>query len=185
MRIFKILLAIILIMGVVYFVLDRQLFYYGKSDFNFYGLLPLKINPEYRYDFEGGFVIWDEHGMSLVGKGVKYWNSDIEVDKIIGYGFTDEKLIVQVADTAGNKYYIEFSSNKNPQSKQDIIVNVWGEAEKPTLKDCKWIKIKGNEKVEMIELFRFGSLVILILSALLVIFKTIKLIINRAKKSFV
>ena len=59
------LLIFTLILGVAYFALDRQLFYYGKHDLNIYNSLPLKIKPEFRYDFEGGFVLWDEYGISL------------------------------------------------------------------------------------------------------------------------
>ncbi len=188
MRKFQILLVIVLIMGAVYFVFDRHLFYYGKNNFNFYNSLPLELKPIFNYDIKGEFAIEDKHGFYLVSWGKHQYvgsEKEIIVQEIIRYGFTDEKLIAQIADTAGSNYYIEFSSNTNPQSKQGIIVSVWGEAEKPTLEDFRWIKIKGNEKVEMIELFRFVSLVVFILSVLFLIFKIFKLLINRAQKALV
>ena len=54
-----IILAVFLVLVSVYFVLDRKLFLYGRNDLNIYSSLPLKIKPEFRRDFEGGFELID------------------------------------------------------------------------------------------------------------------------------
>lgn len=172
MKRIKISVFIVFVSLVGYLIFDRELFYYGKNDLNIYNSLPFKIKPEFRYDFEGGFVLRDEYGMSHVGKGVKYWSSDIVVEEILEYGYTEKKLIAKVLDTSKNIYYIEFSSNKNQLSKQELSVNVSSKLLKNDLiNKYKWIKIKGNNNIETIEIFRFLCLFVFIIAIILIIFK--------------
>ena len=166
---FKMRLAITLVMGVVYLFIDGQLFYYGKNNLPIYNPLPFRIAPEFRPDFDGGTVLWDEHKEAIVGKGVKYWSSNIIVDELLGYGFKNENLIAQVKDTTGSIYYVEVGPNKNSQSRQKIIIAVWSEAEKPKLDDYKWTEIKGNRKVEKLESYRFCASIIFIFSIIFLI----------------
>ena len=72
----QIIIIFMIIVIIPYFILDRQLFYYGESDYTFYNLLPFNIKPENKPDFEKGFTLWDEDEMSLVGKGVRYRQVD-------------------------------------------------------------------------------------------------------------
>jgi hypothetical protein len=71
MKLNKILLVFILIIGSIYYVLDRQLFYYGKNNLGLYDLLPLKLEPRYNYEFEGGFCIEDSLNYAIICKGVQ------------------------------------------------------------------------------------------------------------------
>lgn len=175
MKTYKILLLITLIFGVAYFMLDRQLYFYGKNDFNFYNLLPLNIVPEDRPDFEGGFVLWDKYGISLVGKGVKYWNSDIKVGEIVKYSFNNQKLVAHIEDTTGNSYYIELSPNDNQLIKRDINVKVWNSDEVLKSEDFKRINIKGNEKkIKKIVLPRNYLMIAFIIMFIISLYKTIK-----------
>src|SRR4030043_1306587 len=101
MKIIRLITTLTLILGIVYFALDRHLYFYGKNDFNFYNRLPLKIKPEYRHEFERGFLLRDEFGFSLVSKGVvQYWHSDIKltITDIIKYGFNENELVAYIQE---------------------------------------------------------------------------------------
>lgn len=114
MKTYKIFFIVTLILGVLYLLLDRQLFYYGKNNFNIYGSLPLKVKPVFRYDFEGGFALEDEHGFQLISRGdCQYVHSDIKlnVKNIIGYGYADDTLIAFIENADGRKYFIEYIKN--------------------------------------------------------------------------
>ncbi len=171
----KIIVISILILVTLYFVLDRQLFYYGKNDIDIYKSLPLKIKPENRLDFEGGFSLEDEYGFSLISKGeCQYVHSEIKlnVKEIINYGYNDETLIVFIEDESGSKYFIEFLKNNDIHSKQDISVNIQNESTSIDLEKFKWIEIKNNEsQIRKLELFRNYTLIIISISILILIFK--------------
>ena len=69
-----------LVLGFLYF--DTELTQYGNSILNINNKLPFNALVKYRSEFEGGITILDSHGVSLVGEGVQYWESDFEVDEI-------------------------------------------------------------------------------------------------------
>lgn len=138
-------------------MLDRHLFYYGRSDFNLYSPLPLKINPEYRLDNEGHFVLRDEFGFSIAGKGNTYklHNSKITIEHVLKYGFNDEKLIAVVEDRLKRKYYVEFSTDHDNLMDNEINVRVNSIHQKLEGNLYKWIEVKGNERyIERLETFR-------------------------------
>jgi hypothetical protein len=184
MKSFKILLVIFLMLGTTYVVLDKQLFYYGKNNLHIYNSLPLQFKPVYRNDFEGGFAIEDNYGFYLISRGRhKYIGTEAEIDigEIIKYGIDDQRLVAHVVDNAGINYYITFIKNKNPLATQDILIYVLTEKENPELNNYRWIEIQNNEKrMRNIELCRNYTSIGLILSIVLIIFKTIRL--KRKKK---
>lgn len=175
MKTFKLPLAIFLILGTVYYYLDRQLFYYGKNDLPMHNSLPLKIKPEYRHVFEGGIVLWDEHGFAHIGKGVRYFGNDFVINEIIKYGFNDEKLVAQIKDKKNQTYYVETKKNENPQSKQEIEVKTWSESEQPSFDNYQWIQLKDNEEqIKKLERWHgYVSLMLFLLIAL-ILYKAIR-----------
>ena len=175
MKIISALWVSILIFAVIYFVLDRQMFYYGRSDFDIYSLLPLKVRPEYRPEFEGGFLLWDEYGFSLVGNGVKFRNSNIEVDDVVKYGFSDERLLVQIKDTKKNKYLVEFKKSKDTQSEHRLRVSIVNSNDDFISDNYKWIKIQDDEKyIKRMELFRNYTVFVIIALFLILIVKILR-----------
>lgn len=151
----KIIFGVLVVIGVCFFVLDRHLYYFGKSDFGFYALLPLNIKPEYKPDFEGGFALYDAYGFSIAGRGVKFRGSQAEVREVVRYGFNDETVIVLVEDITGKRYFAEFTKSEGSQSEQDLDVHIWGEDKNFSSNDYKWIEIQaGTESIERIELCR-------------------------------
>jgi len=168
----KILVMLILVL--VHIGLDQRLYFYGEGYLNLGSSLPLNIKPEHRNDFEGGFILWDQHYMSLVGKGVKYSNSRKKIDEIVKYGFSDEKLIVLVRDIGDDCYYVEISKNKNPYTRQEFSIIINREEAVSNLDDYQWIEIRGNEKnvVRMVRI-RSYSMIVLILLVLWVSIKKI------------
>jgi hypothetical protein len=172
-----IFLVLIVISLITYFALDRQLYYYGKSNFNFYQSLPLKIKPQYwGYDMGNlGFVLVDESAMTLISKGdCQYLGSDLKftIKQIIKYGYTNERLVAEVKDTLGEKYFIECLKNDDVHSKQNMIINVWQQKIPLNIKEYKWIEIKEAyfEKIERIRNYLVITIVVLLLiSAYLVL----------------
>lgn len=174
----KIFLAVTLILGVLFFALDRQLFYYGKNDFNIYGALPLKIKPVFRYDFEGGFALEDGYGFRLISRGdCQYVRSDIKlnVKNITGYGFAEDTLIASVVSIDERKYFIKCVKNNNPAFKQDMIINVLEEGVPINQKGLKWVDLEKDRKyIRMVELFRNYSIVMFIVLFLVFVYWTYK-----------
>ena len=140
----------------------------------------MEIRPEFRYDFEGGFVFRDNHGFSRVGKGSKYWDFDVEVDNILKYGFNDDELVVQIVDINGDRYFIEIKKNENTQSKLKTEVNVWNELENQNFENYKWIKLKGNEK--KIKKIKIWHKYVFLAIVFLILFGVIKTIVIMFKK---
>ncbi len=171
-----IFLSIIVISLINYFILDRQLYYYGKSNFNFYQSLPLKIKPQYwGYDMGNlGFVLLDENEMTLISSGSKYWASNIEVKKIIKYGYTDEKLLAIVVDSTYRKYFIKCIKNIDVQSKQDITINVLDDKTPINYEEYKWVEI-NESYFRKIELIRNYLVITFIISFLISIYLVIRL----------
>ena len=156
-------MILFLFLGVLYFALDRQLFYYGKNDFNIYHLLPLNIKPEYRPDFEDGFALYDEYGFTIAAKGntYKFNDKDIHINAVLKYCFNNEKLNVLVEDVNNKKYYIEFSRSANNLSKKEIVVNVLIDNSFIDSHNFKFVDIKNNDRyIRKIELFRNYTLFI-------------------------
>jgi hypothetical protein len=148
----NILVILILILGTTFIFLDRQLFYYGKNILNVYHRLPLSIKPEFRNDFEGGFVLRDKYGFSLVNKGIcQFVHSDIKftINEIMRYGFMDDKLVAIVKDSDGHIRYIEFLKNIDINSNQDLLVNLYDNGAFMGDENLNWIDInKDNDRTE-------------------------------------
>jgi hypothetical protein len=139
----------------IYFIIDRHLFYFGESDFSFYRLLPMNIRPENRPYFENGFVLWDKDGMSLVGKGVKYRQIDsITIDKIVNYGFNENVLITKIIDTKGEVQLFEFTMNENPAYKPEISVRLINDNSEISAYNLKWFEIINNDNLKRTVIFR-------------------------------
>jgi len=163
----KVIFITLIIFGLIYLFLDRNLFYYGKSDFKFYDLLPLNIKPIERPDFEGGLVFEDRYGFNIVSKGKhKYVNCKTEliINNIIKYGFTDNKFIAFVEDSSGSKHYIMYKKNDSINSKHEMIISVINKNIPINYKNIKWINLIGNIKqIRQIELLRNYVLTIIII----------------------
>lgn len=84
---------LVALFGLAYIFLDNQLYYYGKNNLKIYETLPLGIKPEFRYDFEGGFVLRDKYGFALSGCGVSLGEigdtllQNKIMSKLLKYGF--------------------------------------------------------------------------------------------------
>ena len=152
MTIMKLIISIF-ILGTIYFVIDRHLFYYGKNDLAIYNRLPLGIKPEFRYDFEGGFCMNDAFNERFIGKGFKYRSNDtVVINEIIEYGFSQDKLIAKTIDKKGNLFFVECSENldKNAEMRITVIdpkykIEIW---------KYKWINLGENKLIISIELVR-------------------------------
>jgi len=161
----------ILLLTIVYFVTDKKLFYYGKNDLSIYHALPLGIQPEFRHDFDGGFVLWDKYGFALSGNMVSVGEIGDSIFQyhiikgIIKYGYDKNNLVTLIKDTAGNYCYIEYFENTEEKSKNYISMKVKGIDEKIDFKVNRWIdvkNIKNDKKLNNIVLIRNFSLLCIV-----------------------
>ena len=139
----KILTIILVAFIITYFFMDRQLQLYGRSYFEVYHKLPMKIRPQFWGYDQGnlGFVLLDDHDMTLIARGNKYFSSDVVVSEIVRYGFDNEMLVAQIKDSTGSDFFVECT--QNPKSKENISVKVEMSLgiNNPQI---EWIEIKDN-----------------------------------------
>ena len=177
MKIIRILLLLTLVFGITYFILDRQLFYYGRNDINFYNLLPLNIVPEESPDFENGFALKDEFGFTIAAKGntYKYNEKEIRINKVLSYYYNSDKVFAKITDDNNEEFYIEFVSNKEKKTNQGIIANIWDKDISINLNKFKCINIKDDERnIKKIVYARNYLMFIFIILFILTVYKTTK-----------
>jgi hypothetical protein len=177
MKAFKILVTPILILGIIYYQLDKRLFFYGRNDLRIYHLLPFKIVPDYQPKFEGGFALReeDEDGFSIAGNGVAYPvnGREIWINSVVKYGFNAQHLVAVVCDSNKTKYYVKFNQDSKASSGFNASMEV---ANKPdNFKLDKWIDIDDNDDyVRKLVLYRNYLELLIIILFLSLIYRLIK-----------
>lgn len=139
----QIVCILISLIGVI--IIDSKLFYFGKNEFNSFLKLPFDVKPEYWGYNKGqlGFVLTEKEGNTLVAKGVKYWESSLEVSELIRYGFNNTKIVVVVTDSIGHEFYIDITRNKEGHSNQLFKIRIVPSNEYSVDFSLQWINIKG------------------------------------------
>lgn len=133
-----------IILAILSIIADKQLYYYGNNFFEFYHEIPYNIKPVFRHNFEGGFYLSDEVGLSIIYKGEnKYWQSgqSITVKKFNTYGFSKDAVIAEVYDATGEKRFVKFSEKKRSKIDVDFDVDVLETNRKIHYEDYKWISV--------------------------------------------
>jgi len=137
----RIILTLLFVFSIAYSYVDRQLYFYGRSDFDAYHPLPVNVKPDYwGYDLGNtGFVLVDDLDFVIVGKGSKYKTSKLIVNEVTKYSFDNGKIIVGVTDSTGREHLI--SMHHLSDSNIEISVD-------PNIDhiSSNWIMIKGSEK---------------------------------------
>jgi len=71
--------------------------------------LPFGATFEETPDYEGGgYVLRDQDGFALVGKGVTYRDVDVKVEALVGYGCTDNSIAAEIQDSEGQTRFLQF-----------------------------------------------------------------------------
>jgi hypothetical protein len=138
-----ILLFITIAMVGIWISIDKKMFFYGRNIFN-YNLLPQKIYPEFRHDFEGGFTIFDKYGFSLLARGFPLANGVKEnVKNIIEYGYNDKSILVSVETEKNKTRYVQITSDQ--KSRTGLFIKVFKEKTgKKKYDKYKWINIEKS-----------------------------------------
>lgn len=171
MKLIKLLVVLIVAFGITYFILDQQLYFYGKNILWSGQKLPLNITPESNNELDGGFVLRYEYGFSLVSKGeVKYVNTkeELNITDIIKYGFVENELVAQVKCINNEYYIIKFTKNNDKKSKQDLRVNIYQDNSFVDFKNYSWVDVKDSSythKIVRINNFLFLIIIALMFSA--------------------
>lgn len=168
------LLLLMILIGFLFFSVDKKLFYYGKNDLSIYKSLPMDMKPRYRYDFEGGFALEDKYNFGLISQGkCQYANSNsnvvLDIKSILKYGFNQDSLIALVEDQDKTQYYVLCTPNHLPSIKQDIIVDVLKQ-DSFTNQYTGFIWIDLSQKTSNLEFFRNIIVIFSVLIVLLFIF---------------
>lgn len=136
-------LGIALVAGGLFFLLDKGLAPYAENQLPFHRYLPFGLTLESVPEWEGGgFVIRDEFGFSLIGQGVGFWDVDLNIEELVGYGVQDTVVAAEVLDPDGNTHYIKVASPLDPMVKQPFRVRM--STEEATKKDAafRWVELK-------------------------------------------
>ena len=150
-------------------VLDRELYYYGRSLLS-YNSLPLNLIPEYNEDFEGGIILRDEHGFAAIGRGVRHRDSDFTIARFLKYGFNQEEIIAQVLDEDGTLRLILFSKAEENESFTMTTFKELNVMDTAELDGFKWIKVKSNDaEIRKLERSRFYALSVLIILLIFIV----------------
>lgn len=179
-------IAIVLILGTVYFVTDSKLYYYGKSKYNIFNKsLPLEMKPDYwgaDVCFPVvGFTIEDRGGIVMIGKGECFIldGDTIKVNRIIKYGVSQNKLIAFIEDFNNRNYFLECQKNTQPQSKRELAINVLNNNYEIN-GDYKWVNLVDNEsKISRLVMIRAYTMLFIIV---LIIIVPVIFLIRRRKK---
>ncbi|RNC83395.1 MAG: hypothetical protein ED557_11940 [Balneola sp.] len=172
MKILQISIILTVILSVLFLLIDRNLFFYGENKFDFYSL-PLNFIPESRPSFEGGFVIRDSMGMSIIGTGIRYRQSDFKVAKFQKYAIHKDTVYAQLEGYDRNIYFIQFSENLN--SKTGLEVAIKTDEEWVQGKKLFWYEVYGNEgRVRNLITIRTLISIIFISNIILIAFSYIK-----------
>ncbi len=176
MKTFKILAILIVVVGIIYYQLDKQLFYYGRHDLHIYHLLPFNVQPDYYPPFEGGFALRNQDGLSIASQSDAYPvnNKMISIYKVLKYGFNKQDLVAIVVDSKKTKYYLKFYWDPNI-STVNATMDIYNRPINSNL--YKWIDIDDNEDyIRKIFLFRNYSMFIVIIFLLIFLYKLVSLI---------
>ena len=174
MKKYNIIISLVLavMLSALYLYLDKKLFYYGKSDFTYHNLLPMDIQPRFRYDFEGGFALEEKDGFGLIFQGEsQYIGSDRKLDivDILKYGFNNDSLVALVEDQSDKKYYISCTPNKLQDVKREMNVHIINEDSFTADDNLVWVNL--HENVDDIEILRNLIPIPIVLLLLIVIMR--------------
>ena len=145
MKLFKLLLVLLTVLGFVYYQIDSYLFYYGRNDLPIYHRLPFNVIPEYRPAFEGGFVLRDQDQVGFVYKGIGYAmdHREVVIQDILAYGFNAKEIVAIVTDSTGMKYYLKVSPMPASGSSMEVTVNSFEKIDSASF--TKWVTIEGKQ----------------------------------------
>lgn len=163
----------ITIMIVLFFIIDNSLSFYGKG-FNFF---KTKITYEYNTDFDSleGFKIEEEGFIQIIGRGTEI-KKNVEVFKILGYGYNSSGIFCEVLDNRNKTIFVRVHYDKKQRPGDRIIYTIIQNSE--IHHDLQWYKVDNSSFVQFLEILKF----LITLTTFVIIFF---LIINlfRKKKS--
>lgn len=147
----KILTIAILVFGLIYFVADSKLFYYGQSTHNIFNkTLPFELRPDYLdsrvcYPIIG-FTIRDKYGLIKIGKctPININSTVINIKEVIKYGFNDEVLIATVLTEDNRSYNIRLTYESDSKINYDSLTS----QEVNDLNNMNWIVLKESSRIE-------------------------------------
>jgi hypothetical protein len=182
MKITKILFALLIVLVTTYYLLDRKLFYYGKSDFTSYNLLPLKIVPDYTAEWEYGFILRDEYGFSIAAKVNSYpFNGKmVYINKVIKYGFSKNQLVAVVSDSSRVIYCLMFAPTPKGRTEFDGVLYSGNKIN--DFKLDRWIEI-DDTYIGNLSFYRNWAMIFSLFLTAVVLYRLIKSIFKKSNQS--
>lgn len=145
LRVIKGRLAAILSVGTLIFIIllivikmsDKELYYSGRSIFN-YGILPHNIKPIYKYEFPSEFVL-QRSGEKLIGKGIQYKTSDFIINKILKYGYNQKEVVAIANDTLRKEFCIILKGKDKNRARDELEIKVISKDSIGNKENFKWV----------------------------------------------
>ncbi len=156
----------------IFLLIDRQLYFYGNCLLMSYDGLPFKLRPEYGWTGKSAdFFIQDEYKESIISQGDVYRGyPQIEVYKLLGYGFNSKNFIGHFIDSKNGYYYIHLKEKFNGQVDNDYSIELIKSINNIENKELKWIDVSNsNQKPKLLTVTRL-ILLVCILSSVFILF---------------
>ncbi|MEO6850108.1 MAG: hypothetical protein ABI166_05740 [Mucilaginibacter sp.] len=182
MKIAKIVSALSIVFVITYCLLDRNLFYYGKSDFKYYNLLPLKIIPDYTAKWEYGFTLRDQYGFTVAAKGNTYSfnNKTVSISEVLKYGFSNNQLVAIVSDSSRVIYCLKFAPT--PKGRTDFDGVMYSGSKINDFKLDRWVDIDDNY-IGNLSSYRNRAMLISLILIITLLYILIKQIVKKSSRA--
>ncbi len=175
----SILIITTFVFGLVYFIADSKLFYYGESTHNILGKsLPLELQLDFldsRVSYPIiGFVIKDQYGVIQIGRKVSI-NIDtttVKIKEVIKYGFNENFLVANVLTEEDRVCNIKLISYPNSR----LVYRLLPSEESDVIGNLNWIVLKDGTIIKSLR-----SNTILLYIVIVILFFTGSFIIKKIK----
>jgi len=141
------ILLCIMLTGLLWLKLDKDLSYFGKSFFHYRHILPYNVQPIFQYSFEGGFSIVDSGGMPVIGPVMEFVNKDgirKEVSKVIRYGIDKNDIVVEIKTTDEQSEYITLIKDTSYKLCPDCLFMKSIDSDQFNLAQFKWYTVPAD-----------------------------------------
>lgn len=162
----KILIPIFIILSILIYIIESQLYLIGKNKIRVYNVLPFNLKTERsKYINElNSFGFREDNGMSVICKGSRFFASpNMQIDGIIKYGFNDSLLIAKVLDVNSKECFVKILPSES--SKFDHETTVCNEISNADLVNLKWVDINPTNDMTTLEIINGWQLLIWVILA--------------------
>lgn len=181
---FLLLIVSFIVCVILYLRYDDKGYNYGLGC-NFCNKTMLnKLVPKYNSHYPQNFVLLDEDGFELVGKGFRYETTNFKIKDFLAYGYNDTSVLVKCTDSLNTiKYLVSYETGyKSKKGNLEISFKDLNNKDFEQVKDkYQWFEI-DEEKENTVSFMKFIFMIGALLSLSMLLIKLFKL--RKAKATY-